>query len=143
MRKLLCAMLIAAGALTGCVVTDRLTTRRVVGSIPNHPQAELEVIRAPERVAVNQAFAITVITYGSSSCITPEGADVAVTGRVAVVTPYDRVPRGEVACTDDLAPHPRPVRITFAEPGPALIRVVGTALDGAPATHERQITVTP
>jgi hypothetical protein len=145
MRKILsmCIVLLVAGSLAGCVVTERFTARRVIGSIPNHPQAGLEVIRAPERVAVNQEVEITVITYGSSSCITPDGADVEVTGHLAVVTPYDRVPTGEVACTADLASHPRPVRLTFAEGGPALIRVMGAPVDGVPVTHERQITVTP
>jgi hypothetical protein len=136
-------MLIASVSLAGCTVTDRLTSRRVVGSIPSERPPLMDVIRAPAQVAVDQAFPITVITYGSSSCTTPDGADVQVAGRVAVITPYDRIPGGNVACTADLAQHPRDVRITFSEAGPATIRVIGAIVDGAPSIQEQQIIVTP
>lgn len=144
MRKLrfICLLMLPACFLSACVPTNPFTTKQVVGLIPINSFPELEVIRAPGTASVNQPFTLTIITYGSSSCTTIDGAKVEVTGLIATITPFDRVPTGEVVCTADLASHPRTVELTFREPGEALIRVIGQNFDGAQTTKEQRITIT-
>ncbi len=140
---LLCMLIIAVLALPACVPTNPLATKRVVGLIPTDSFPELEVIRGPASVSVNQLLSLTVITYGSSSCVSSDGAEIDVAGLTATITPFDRAPRGTVACTADLAPHPRDVHLTFHEPGAATIRVIGRNFDGARTTKDVNITITP
>lgn len=113
-----------------------------MGLIASDRFSELTVIQAPPQVQVNQPFTTTVTTFGSSSCTIIDGADVQVTDVVAVITPYDRQPVGaNVACTADLAQHPRAVQLTFSTPSQATIRVIGQNFDGEQTTNERIITV--
>jgi hypothetical protein len=114
-RLLLCCLLLCACS----PAVDPDPWERVVGTIETGLG---EVLLAPDAVTAGVPFTITVTTRGSSSCTRADGAHVVVQGRIAAVTPYDRVnTRG--ACTDDLHPFPRDVELTFAVSGSALIRV--------------------
>lgn len=129
--------------IPSCTLVERVMNRRVIGLIPTDRVADLEVLRAPESVTVNQPFVVTVITYDSSSCTTPIGARVEVDNLLATITPIDQKPPKSVACSMDLAWHPREVELTFHEVGQATIRVIGQNFDEEPTTNEFFITVTP
>lgn len=141
--RLVCLLMLSACCLSACGLPKALTTEQVVGSIPNDTPAS-EVIQAPATAAVNQPITLTINTYGSSSCTTPDGAQVEVDGLTATITPLDRVPRpnSNVACTADLAARPRTVTVTFAEPGEALIRVIGQGFENAQTIKEQRMTIT-
>ncbi|HEY0735723.1 MAG TPA: hypothetical protein VGD69_12505 [Herpetosiphonaceae bacterium] len=143
MRKLrrVFLLMLCACCLSACTATQPFTTQQVVGSIPNDTP-ESEVIKAPATAAVNQTITLTVNTYGSSSCTTPDGARVEVNGLTATITPLDRIPRGDVACTSDLAARPHTVEVTFAEAGEAVIRVIGQGFENAQTVKEQRITIT-
>jgi hypothetical protein len=97
--------------------------------------------QAPDAVRVGEHFTVTVVSYGSSSCTRPDGAEVRVNGLTAVITPYDEqaIGKGRV-CTDDLRPYPRDVSLSFEEAGQALIRVIGRSFDG-PAEFSTTVLV--
>lgn len=139
---LLLASLVGACALSS---TSSPETERIIGLIPtDHGSVSIfTVIEAPPTVQVNQLFTATVNTFGSGSCTTIDGADVQIAGLVASITPYDRVPVGDVVCTADLAFHPRPVSLTFTTVGTATLRVIGQNFDGGETVNEEQILVTP
>ncbi|MFL5543543.1 MAG: hypothetical protein ACJ792_02475 [Gemmatimonadaceae bacterium] len=113
---------------------------RVIGNI-DASGTSLQVIDAPATVAVNQAVAIRVSTFGNS-CVSAAGAEVVVDGLIAAITPYDMVSSGQ--CLDYMAMYPRDVQVRFAQPGTATIRVTGRR-DGEAGliTVERSITVAP
>lgn len=117
-------------------------SKRVVGLIPTNTFPELIPILIDEPIHANQPFTVTVITYGSSSCITPDGATVAVADTIATITPYDVLPT-EGACSADLAEHPRPVELTFSGAGQATIRVQGQDVQAQPTTFETTVSVLP
>jgi hypothetical protein len=112
--------------------------------------AETRVV-APDTVDAGTPFDISVRTIGRSGCWSQAGAESAVTGMLATVTPYDRVTTsidGEPAfCTGALVDLERTVSIAFASPGTATLRVNGRIvmdgeLDGTqPVTVEKQIFV--
>lgn len=141
--RLVGLLLLSIYLLAACGLPSALTTEQVVGSIPNDTPAS-EVIDAPDNATVNQPITLTINTYGSSSCTTPDGARVEVNGLTATITPLDRVPRpnSDVACTADLAARPHSVEVTFAEAGDAVIRVVGAGGEGVQTIKEQRITVT-
>lgn len=141
--RLVGLLLLSVYLLSACGLPKVLTTEQVVGTIPNDAP-EAEVIDAPDTATVNQPITLTINTYGSSSCTTPDGAQVEVNGLTATIKPLDRVPRpnSNVACTSDLAARPRPVEVTFAEPGEALIRVVAAGFNNTETVKERRITIT-
>jgi hypothetical protein len=100
-------------------------------------------VQAPNTVRAGERFTVTVVTYGSSTCIRPAGAEVQVSDRTAEITPYDEQATGEgVVCTDDLRPYPRDVTLRFDEAGQALIRVIGRSFSG-PAEFETSVVVQP
>lgn len=141
--RFVCTLTLVLLAVPTCVPTRPLATKQVAGLIPIDRFPELAVIHAPPSVPVNQPITLTVMTYGSSSCTTSDGAAIDVTGLVATITPLDRIPRGSVACTADLASHPRAVQLTFGAPGEATIRVIGRTFDGARTLRETTLTITP
>jgi len=118
-------MLISA-CLLMAVCTNPLgpDSRRVIGQI--QPPSEYErVIIAPDSVKVGASFQVTVNSFGSSSCVKPDGVDLELSGSLAVVTPYDRLPAGNAICTADISPRPHPVALQFSAAGEATIRAVG------------------
>jgi hypothetical protein len=81
------------------------------------------VITAPDTVTAGQPFQVTITTTGLSGCWRAAGAEKAVQGNLATITPFDRV-EGEV-CTGALVSLPRSVEVRFDTRGEATIRAYG------------------
>jgi hypothetical protein len=142
---------LALGASVGlglaCNSPTDPNTQRVIGTIDPGLSAA-PVIDAPAQVRSNVAFTVTVRTVGSSSCTTPDGGQVIVTGPLVRITPYDQVPDPghDLFCTRDYAPHPRNLSIKLQQAGPARLRVVGFSASSAQQvldSVEVQVTVVP
>ena len=88
------------------------------------------VVEAPDTVTAGVAFDVTVNTFGSSSCVRAERLDVEVLGRVARLTPYDRIAPPNSVCTPDLSAHPHTAPVTFPSPGAATLEVLGRTAAG-------------
>jgi len=133
--------LLGLSALSGCTspLGPNGESQRRVGVI-EIGGAQSPPVQLPETVEQGVAFPITVVTFGSSSCVRADGAEVHVAGLVARVTPYDRVAVTGV-CTDDLRPYPREVILRFDQAGEAVVRVLGRTVLGAPAQHEGRVLV--
>ena len=106
------------------------------------------VISAPDEVQAGVPFEATITTIGPSMCWRADGAETQVSGSLAVVTPHDFSPESEdFGCGDALINLPRTVKITFAAPGEAVLRVNGRKVVGgntaaaSSATVEKQILV--
>jgi hypothetical protein len=103
------------------------------------------VITAPDTVTAGQPFQVTITTTGASGCWRAAGAEKAVQGNLATITPFDRV-EGEV-CTGALVSLPRSVELRFDTRGEATIRAYGRrVVDGnlnaaTERTVEKRITV--
>jgi hypothetical protein len=142
-RKAVLYVAIAFGMI-GCSDSSGPTTERSIGVI--QPGFPVEVILAPDTVAVSSRFGATVNTFGSSTCTIPDGIELILTENSAFVTPYDRRPTGQAICTGDIAPRPHPVELQFTLAGVATIVVIGYRLTdyGAVLTSvERSIVVRP
>jgi hypothetical protein len=136
LRLLACAL---APVLAGC--SDVLGSRdaRVPGVIAwvtseSAPSAGLstvpphmrERIVAPDSVEAGVFFDATVITIGADGCWRAAGEEVQLDAMVAEVRPYDSTGRtADAACRMALVELPRTVRLRFAAPGEATIRVRG------------------
>jgi hypothetical protein len=129
--------------LLGCasLVGPERTWERQVGVIEiggdQPPPIEL-----PDTVEQGVPFATSVVTFGSSTCVRADGAEVNTSGLTAHIIPYDLVAVTGV-CTDDLAPYPREVTLQFDEAGEATVRVLGRTLLGEPAQYETRLLVLP
>lgn len=112
---------------------------RVIGVI-DAGQSSPQVIDAPTEASLGQSFSVTVSTFGNS-CVTADGADVAIDGLVATITPYDVVVAG-VNCLDYSNAYPRVLQLNFGQAGAATIRVKGRS-DYQPGlvTVERSLVV--
>ena len=129
--------LLAALLLAGCSPVTGPGWTRVIGIV----DVQISVRRAlelPDTVVAGQAFTATVTTYGSSSCTRPDGAEVEVRGRIATITPYDRVAPPGSTCTGDLHAFPREVRLRFDGAGEAAVRVRSR---GGEVVLERRVMV--
>lgn len=82
------------------------------------------VIVGPDTVRAGQSVSFTINTFGSS-CLRPESTAVVRSDRLAVLTPYDRSPGPNFACTADYGTRPHPVTLSFPTAGSATIRVRG------------------
>ena len=123
---------LALAAVLPFVAADCATqpdTVRVPGLIADGGAA-LEVYSGPDTVTAGRPFAAIVFTYGSSSCTTPDGADVSISGLTAEVVPYDRIPTGSVPCTADFAQRPHAVTLRFDTVGTAALTVRGEGFSG-------------
>jgi hypothetical protein len=121
MRHLLILTGLLVG-LAGCSTPTGPDHRRVIGFINGGS------IVAPDTVQVDSWFTATILTFGSSSCTRPDGAELTLRPSEAQVTPYDLVSiptDSRSVCTADLAPHPHPVKLRFTTAGPAIIVVLG------------------
>jgi hypothetical protein len=81
------------------------------------------VITVPDTVTAGQPFQVTITTTGPNGCWREDGAEKAVQGNLATITPFDRV-QGEV-CTQATVSLPRSVEVRFDVPGEATIRAYG------------------
>ena len=129
--------------LTAC---DGGYTAREVGVISRYGEAE-EVIIAPDTVQLGQEFTVTVRTYGNG-CVEAADMEVAVTGTLAVLTPYDFVfiPGRNEACPEIGRRPEHTAQVVFEEPATATLRVKGMLrdaanTDGIMTTIEKTITV--
>lgn len=123
-------------------ITSSPAYKRVVGLIPIDTFSELMPIQIDGAIYANQPFTLTVVTYGSSSCTTPDGATVTITDTVVTITPYDLLPI-EVACSADFAEHPRAVKVTFPFSGQSTIRIQGQNFEEQIITFEQTVNVLP
>lgn len=138
-----CVVLLAGILVTflgGCTAELGPQYRRAIGS----GGTGLPVIEIDAPVQAGQPSTLTVITYGSSSCTEPDGAEVTIRGMEATITPYDRYPHGkDVACTADKMTFPRPVVVTFPEAGDATLRVRVRTDNDDITIYERTVIVLP
>jgi hypothetical protein len=102
--------------------SDPSDTKRVIGLIDGDGP---EGVDLPTDMIRGQPFEVTVYTFGSSSCTTPDGAELKIDGMVARIIPYDLVPTADVPCTADMAPLAHPVTLRFDSEGVATLRIVG------------------
>lgn len=125
---------------TGCAWSS--PWRREVGRIPGPRAPEFPIVSVEAVIQAKQPIAVVVNTYGSSSCIQPDGARVILEGMLATITPYDLRQRGGF-CTLDIKAHARSVEVMFPEPGPATIRIEARDFGGQPITVEQIVLVSP
>lgn len=133
--------LVALGA-AGCYGLTEPGTIRTVGIItPGGPSPD--VLEAPVPLEAGRPQTVTVNTFGSSTCVRPDGVTLKVEGMVVEIVPYDLVPLSPAAmCTRDMAPRPHPVTVTFDRTGTALFRIIGVrAEDGGFSVSPRRDTV--
>lgn len=90
--------------------------------------SSVPTIVIPRPIQAGVPVTIIVNSFGSSSCLKPDGMDVQHTTAGVTLTPWDRVSTSG-ACTDDLAPHPHEARVTFATSGSVQLTVRGLLLD--------------
>jgi hypothetical protein len=81
-------------------------------------------ILAPETVVHGTSFDVSFITYGGGCTRTVAHTDVAVTGNVAVIRPYNRT-TGRSTCTSDLRFLTHETQLRADTPGAFTIRVLG------------------
>lgn len=131
--------------LAGCSIFGP-DSRRVIGTI-DASGTGIRTIVAPDTVQAGVSFTATIHTFGSSSCITPDGVGLTLTPSEARVTPYDLVPAsGGVVCTMDYAARPHPVELRFTSAGSATIVALGQVFDRSasgriPGTVTKQLVV--
>ena len=116
--------------LAGCdSQSDRTETRFPGNLLRNDPN--IETITAPDTVVVGRSFAITVFTSGGG-CFRKGDEEVAVSGLAAEIRPFDVFvdPGPDGACTADLVYYPHTAAVTFAEPGRATLRAIGSGGEG-------------
>ena len=99
-------------------------------------------ITAPDTVAVNAAFTVTVYTAGGG-CTRQGETETSVAGLVAELRPFEYYinPSAAIACTADFRSLPHTASVTFAQTGRATIRAIGRKSDGEQQVYERQILV--
>jgi hypothetical protein len=108
-------------------------------------------IDAPDTARVGVPFTATVYSWGSRStpsCNQPDGAEVSISGMLARMRTYVRIPTGNYTCAADLGSFPQTLTLKFSAAGIATLRHVGlaqqygsvsTALDSL----ERTVVVLP
>ncbi len=140
MHKFWSVLFVASPLLLGCRQAPTASTQIVIGTIDAGGTLD-RVITGPATGVVGERLSLTVSTFGNA-CITAAGADVNVGGLEATVTPYDRAYQG--ACIDILKAYPRPVTVTFDQPGEATVRVVGRSFYQAGlVTVEHHLSISP
>lgn len=103
-------------------------------------------IAVPDSVGRGQEFVVRVKTFGGGCTRETAGADVSVTGSLAVIKPFNRT-RNASACTADLLFLEHSIRMRFDTAGRVVLRVIaeqrGSSTGGAnrPAVLERSLVV--
>jgi hypothetical protein len=129
----------------GCALLPESTTRQI--AMIGGP--DLRRIDAPDTVRAGEFFTVTVYSWGSGSrnCNDPDGEIVETRGGIIRITPYDKVPTGEIVCTADLRSYARPLSVRFGAAGAGTIRLVGVVQSRGPASQidslERAVVVRP
>ncbi len=116
------AVAIAVVGLGGCGIFGLTTDRRVIGGIDFHDRPP----EIPETATAGVPFEMTIWTVGDHCNYIGGETDVAVTGPIAEVTPYDYV-TGSDGCILLLAYFEHKATVVFQEPGTAaIVLVTGT-----------------
>ena len=120
---------------------------RILGQIDAY-RSSPPTLAAPSTAAAHARFTVTVTTFGSSGCTTPDGGAVAVEGDLVRILPYDIVPSAghTDVCPRDFAPFPRLLPVRLSPAGVYRVRVVGRRPSGDHGgldSVETTITVTP
>ena len=130
-------------ALASC---DGSRTVREEGVISFYGDTD-EVILAPDTAQAGEALTVTVQTFGDG-CVDADNMEVAITGELAVLTPYDliTIPGRNGACPQIEKRPEHTAQVVFEEPGSATLRVNGMLKDnanpeGVMTTIEKTITV--
>ena len=141
MRKAVLALLIPTACTSGTDPdVDADGWRRVMGTM-EPAMSSVQAIKVPADIVAGVPFTVTLTTLGSSSCTRADGANRAVVGNMAVITPYDRIAPEGTGCTRDLRGFPRDVTITIAEAGPATIRIIARGIESPVLTYDATVTV--
>jgi hypothetical protein len=96
----------------------------------------------PAVIRVGGPVTFVVNTFGSSSCVTPNGMELQRGATTVLFTPWDRVASAGTACTKDLAARPHEARLTFDRKGPVTVTVRGLAHDTDGTLQLRNISLT-
>ena len=97
-------------------------------------------IDVPATVAAGSPFAVEVTTYGGG-CVSEGYTQVSLTGRSAIVTPWDRNSGGEI-CTLELRSFRHSATLRFDERGIATVTIRGMRVPGdEPVQFDRHIVV--
>lgn len=131
-------MLLLAAFGLGCSSTDS-SSDQTIGIIQPGLQG-VPVIQAPDTVQAGFPFTAVINTFGSSSCVTPDGHTLRQSGSEATVVPFDRL-SADQACTRDYGARPHPVQLTFTVMGDGKIVVRGKSVGGT-VPGESMVTVT-
>lgn len=97
------------------------------------------LIDLPDTIVGTGWRTLVVQTRGSSSCTRAAGAEIEYANRTVAITPVDSVATRGI-CTDDLAAHPRNVRVNFSNTGTWTVRIVGRSFDNG-AVFETGVVV--
>ena len=126
------ALAVAIVGLTGCGLFS--TEHRVIGII-DFDHSAWPLPEVPETATVGVPIEMT-ITTGGDGCYDIGETEVAVTGRIAEVTPFDYVTTGGGVCVDLLAFFEHKATVVFPEPGTARIVLVYSTDWGRPEVQE-------
>ena len=86
------------------------------------------IVKAPDTVAVGSPFSASFITFGGGCIIASVGEEIADSGNLVVVTPYDSVnPRVSACEYSDRRLLPHAPQLQFNQRGPATVRVRGAS----------------
>lgn len=129
------AVAIAVVGLGGCGIFGLTTDRRVIGGIDFHDRPP----EIPETATAGVPFEMTIWTTGDHCNYIGGETDVAVTGPIAEVTPFDYV-TGSNGCILLLAYFEHKASVVFQEPGTAAIVLV-TATDWHKEVKRKLYTV--
>lgn len=115
------AVAIAVVGLGGCGIFGPTTDRRVIGAIDFDDRPLPEI---PETATAGVPVKMTIWTVGAGGCHYSQGeTDVAVTGPIAEVTPFDYVKEADV-CFRPWRHFEHKATVVFQEPGTAAIVLV-------------------
>jgi hypothetical protein len=137
-------MLLGLAACNDATDPDK---QRIIGQIDAYRTSPPALV-APAEVRMNERFTVTVTTFGSSGCTTPDGGSVVVDGDLVRILPYDIVPMAghNDVCPRDFTPFPRLLPVKLSVPGAVRVRVVGRRPSGDHAgldSVEAAVTVIP
>ena len=118
----LIGMLVLAGAACSST-TEPPGEERRPGLILGFSHGDPQVVM-PDTVQAGTEFTVQVTTYGNG-CYRKGETEVAVSGSVATVTPWDYVDLGAGACPDLLLTFVHEATVQFSQAGSASVVIVG------------------
>ena len=145
--------LIALATLAlGCSATlspdEALTAKRNAGATVGPAVlsffGDVTTVTLPESARVGEPVRVTATAFGGG-CVSQRGTESAASGLMAEVRPLRvEISDPDTFCTMELRIFEHATVLRFAEPGEALVRVIGIARPGdTPFVAERRLTVLP